>query len=176
MAERFRVVVIGGGIAGCSALYPLGLEGWTDTLLLERDQLSSGSTWHAAGNVPTYSGSWSVMKVQKYSAELYRKLAAEAEDPISYHVTGSVRLAHTDDRMAEFHHVRSMARANGMDYEMLSPSDLVERYPLVETHDLKGALWDPFDGDIDPSQITALMTPTATVCLMSRTAKRPSGG
>lgn len=155
MAERFRVVVIGGGIAGCSALYHLGLEGWTDTLLLERDQLSSGSTWHAAGNVPTYSGSWSVMKVQKYSAELYRKLAAEAEDPISYHVTGSVRLAHTDDRMAEFHHVRSMARANGMDYEMLSPADLVERYPLVETHDLKGALWDPFDGDIDPSQITA---------------------
>ena len=91
-------------------------------LLLERDELTSGSTWHAAGNVPTFSTGWSVMRVQQYSADLYRRLAEDAESPMSYHVTGSVRLAHTRERMAEFMHVASMARANGMDYDMLIPS------------------------------------------------------
>ena len=75
MSERAKVVIIGGGIAGCSALYHLAKMGCTDVLLLERDELTSGSTWHAAGNVPTYSTSWSVMQVQKYSAALYRELA-----------------------------------------------------------------------------------------------------
>ncbi len=161
MSERVRIVIIGGGIAGCSALYHLAKMGCTDVLLLERDELTSGSTWHAAGNVPTYSTSWSVMKVQKYSAELYTELAKDPEFPISYHVTGSVRLAHTDERMAEFRHVKSMARANGMEYDVLTPAELVERYPLVATHDLAGALWDPLDGDIDPSQITQAMARAA---------------
>jgi dimethylglycine dehydrogenase len=125
-----------------------------DALLLERDELTSGSTWHAAGNLPTFSSSWSILKLQKYSAALYRKLAASAENPINYHLTGSVRLAHGRNRMDEFHHVKSMAKANGLEYEILSPSDLKNRYPLIETHDLQGALWDPLDGDIDPSQLT----------------------
>lgn len=163
MSERTRVVIIGGGIAGCSALYHLAAMGCTDALLLERDELTSGSTWHAAGNVPTYSTSWSIMKVQQYSAALYRKLAADPEFPISYHVTGSVRLAHTDERMAEFRHVAGMARANGMEYDVLSPAELVDRYPLVMTHDLVGALWDPLDGDIDPSQITQALARAARV-------------
>ena len=154
-------MVIGGGIAGVSAAYHLCLRGWTDVLLLERDELTSGSTWHAAGNVPTYSGSWALMRMQQYSAELYRSLAADGEVTVSYHVTGSVRLAHTRERMAEFRHIASMARANGMDYDVLSPSELVERYPLVETHDLVGALWDPLDGDIDPSQVTQAMAHAA---------------
>jgi len=161
MAERARIVIIGGGIAGVSALYHLAKMGCTDVLLLERDELSSGSTWHAAGNVPTYSGSWSIMKVQKYSAELYRELAKDKENPINYHVTGSVRLAHSNERMAEFKHVTSMARANGMEYDVLTPKELKDRYPLLETHDLVGALWDPLDGDIDPSQITAAMAAAA---------------
>ena len=161
MAERARIVIIGGGIAGVSALYHLAKMGCTDVLLLERDELSSGSTWHAAGNVPTYSGSWSIMKVQKYSAELYRELAKDKENPINYHVTGSVRLAHSNERMAEFKHVTSMARANGMEYDVLTPKKLKDRYPLLETHDLVGALWDPLDGDIDPSQITAAMAAAA---------------
>ena len=101
MGERAKVVIIGGGIAGCSALYHLAKMGCTDVLLLERDELTSGSTWHAAGNVPTYSTSYSVMQVQKYSAALYRELAKDKDFPISYHVTGSVRLAHSEERMAE---------------------------------------------------------------------------
>ncbi len=154
MTEHARVVVIGGGVVGCSCLYHLAALGIKDALLLERDELTSGSTWHAAGNLPTFSASWSILKLQKYSAALYRKLSASAENPINYHLTGSVRLAHGRNRMDEFHHVKSMAKANGLEYEILSPSELKDRYPLIETHDLQGALWDPLDGDIDPSQLT----------------------
>ena len=154
MAEHVRVVVIGGGVVGCSCLYHLAELGISDALLIERDELTSGSTWHAAGNLPTFSTSWSVLKLQKYSAALYRRLAASAENPIDYHLTGSVRLAHGRNRMDEFHHVQSMAKANGLDYEILSPGELKTRYPFIETHDLLGALWDPLDGDIDPSQLT----------------------
>ena len=92
MKEHARVVVIGGGVVGCSCLYHLAALGVKDALLLERDELTSGSTWHAAGNLPTFSASWSILKLQKYSAALYRKLAANAENPINYHLTGSVRL------------------------------------------------------------------------------------
>ena len=161
MAEHAKVLVIGGGVVGCSCLYHLARAGVSDALLLERDELTSGSTWHAAGNLPTFSTSWSILKLQKYSASLYRQLAASAENPINYHLTGSVRLAHTRKRMDEFRHVQSMARANGLEYEILSPSELRERYPLIETHDLQGALWDPLDGDIDPSQLTQALARAA---------------
>ncbi|MCU1391699.1 MAG: abo 3 [Ilumatobacteraceae bacterium] len=161
MVEHARIVVIGGGIAGCSALYHLVQMGCSDVLLLERDELTSGSTWHAAGNVPTYSTSWSLMKMQSYSAALYRELAVDADFPISYHVTGSVRLAHSTERMAEFRHVTGMANAQGMGYDMLDLDQLVERYPQVRTHDLLGALWDPLDGDIDPSQVTQALARAA---------------
>ena len=154
MGEHFGIVVIGGGAVGCSALYHLGLMERTDTLLLEMDELTSGSTWHAAGNVPTFSTGWGVMKLQQYSAKLYRQMAVDPDYPINYHVTGSVRLAHTRERRDEFQHVASMARANGMEYAILSPAELRARYPLVETHDLDCALWDPLDGDIDPAQLT----------------------
>ena len=161
MTEYAKVVVIGGGVVGCSCLYHLAQMGISDALLLERDELTSGSTWHAAGNLPTFSTSWSILKLQKYSASLYRQLAASAENPINYHVTGSVRLAHTRNRMDEFHHVQTMAKANGLDYDILSLSDLKQRYPFIETHDLLGALWDPLDGDIDPSQLTQALARSA---------------
>ena len=161
MTEYAKVVVIGGGVVGCSCLYHLAQMGISDALLLERDELTSGSTWHAAGNLPTFSTSWSILKLQKYSASLYRQLAASAENPINYHLTGSVRLAHTRNRMDEFHHVKSMAKANGLDYDILSLSDLKQRYPFIETHDLLGALWDPLDGDIDPSQLTQALARAA---------------
>ena len=161
MVEHAKVLVIGGGVVGCSCLYHLARAGVSDALLIERDELTSGSTWHAAGNLPTFSTSWSILKLQKYSASLYRQLAASAENPINYHLTGSVRLAHTRNRMDEFRHVQSMARANGLEYEILSPSELRERYPLIETHDLLGALWDPLDGDIDPSQLTQALARAA---------------
>ncbi|RED53465.1 GcvT family protein [Aestuariispira insulae] len=154
MQSHARVVIIGGGIVGCSALYHLAKMGETDVVLLEMDELTSGSTWHAAGNIPTYAGSWNIMKYQRYSSKLYETLAEEVDYPINYHVTGSIRLANNKDRMDEFHHVTSMARKQGMEYEMLSPSEMKDRYPFLELHNMEGGLWDPYDGDIDPSQVT----------------------
>src|SRR5579863_6704061 len=97
--QQVRVVVIGGGAVGCSCLYHLAELGWTDAVLLEQNELTSGSTWHAAGNCPTFSTIPGVQKLQQYSASLYRVLAGDAGYPINYHVTGSVRLAHTPERM-----------------------------------------------------------------------------
>lgn len=149
-----RVVIIGGGAVGVSALYHLALAGWTDCVLLEKNELTAGSTWHAAGNIPTFSSNWAVMNMQRYSTELFRRIGSEVDYPINYHVTGSVRLAHTDDRIKEFEHACGMGRRQGMDLEMMSVSDLKDAYPFMETHDLKGGLWDPMDGDIDPAQVT----------------------
>ena len=149
-----RVVIIGGGAVGCSALYHLALAGWTDCVLLEKNELTSGSTWHAAGNVPTFSSSWSIMNMQRYSAELYRGLAERVDYPMNYHVTGSIRLAHSRERMMEFERVKGMGRYQGMDLEVCSPDELRERYPFLALHDLEGGLWDPYDGDIDPAQLT----------------------
>lgn len=154
MTRTTRVVVIGGGAVGCSALMHLAQRGWTDCLLLEMNELTSGSTWHAAGNCPTFSGSWTLMKMQAYGARLYRRLQAESEGGIGYHGTGSLRLAHHRERMDEFRHVVAMAHAQCLPYELLSPEAARERYPFLETHDLEGALWDPLDGDVDPSQLT----------------------
>jgi dimethylglycine dehydrogenase len=149
-----RVVIIGGGAVGASCLYHLALRGWSDCVLLEKDELTSGSTWHAAGNVPTFSASWSVMNMQRYSAELYRGLADTVDYPMSYHVTGSIRLAHSAERMMEFERAVGMGRYQGLDVEMCTVEDLARRYPFLETHDLAGGLYDPYDGDIDPAQLT----------------------
>ena len=154
MNEHARVVVIGGGVAGCSALYHLGLRGWTDCMLLEMDELTSGSTWHAAGNIPTFSSSRNIIKMQHYSTELYAQLSKDPDYPINYHQTGSIRLAQNKPRMEEFQHVTAMANAMGIEYEMLSVEEMKRRHPFLETHELEGALWDPHDGDIDPSQLT----------------------
>jgi dimethylglycine dehydrogenase len=149
-----RVVIIGGGAVGVSSLYHLAKAGWTDCVLLEKNELTSGSTWHAAGNVPTFSSSWSLMNMQRYSAGLYRGLAAEVDYPMNYHVTGSLRLAHTKERMREFQRVKGMGRYQGMDIDVVGVDDIKGRYPFIETHELKGALYDPSDGDIDPAQLT----------------------
>jgi len=157
MAEfptQARVVIIGGGAVGASCLYHLAKAGWTDCLLLEKNELTAGSTWHAAGNVPTFSASWSIMNMQRYSAQLYRGLGAEVDYPMNYHVTGSVRLGHTAERLLEFKRVVGMGRYQGMDLDILAPDQIRDRYPFLETHDLTGALHDPYDGDIDPAQLT----------------------
>lgn len=149
-----RVVIIGGGAVGASVLYHLGLAGWRDCVLLEKNELTAGSTWHAAGNIPTFSSSWAVMNMQRYSTELYRRLGDEVDYPINYHVTGSVRLAHSNNRMMEFERANAMARRQGIETGMMSVADLKEAYPFMETHDLAGGFWDPTDGDMDPAQLT----------------------
>ena len=149
-----QVAIIGGGVVGASCLYHLAKSGWRDSILLERNELTAGSTWHAAGNVPTFSTSWSVMNMQRYSAELYRGLGKAVNYPMNYHVTGSIRLAHSKERMQEFERAKGMGRSQGMDLDILAVSEIKDRYPFIETHNLHGALYDPNDGDIDPAQLT----------------------
>lgn len=151
---KARVVIIGGGAVGASCLYHLAKKGWTDCVLLEKNELTAGSTWHAAGNVPTFSTSWSVMNMQRYSTELYARLGEEVDYPMNYHQTGSIRLAHSRERMQEFERAKGMGLYQGMALEILTPEQVKERYPFIETHDIKGALYDPNDGDIDPAQLT----------------------
>jgi dimethylglycine dehydrogenase len=154
MKTHARVVVIGGGAVGCSALYHLAKLGWTDAVLLERDELTSGSTWHAAGNCPNFSTSWNLLKLNRYSTQLYARLGAEVGYEINLHPTGSIRLAHTDARVDEFRHVVAQARAQGLGFELLSPTDIRARHPYLELEGIQLGLWDPFDGDIDPAQMT----------------------
>jgi dimethylglycine dehydrogenase len=149
-----RVVIIGGGVVGASCLYHLAKAGWADCVLLEKNELTAGSTWHAAGNVPTFSTSWSVMNMQRYSTELYARLGAEVDYPMNYHQTGSIRLAHSRERMQEFQRARGMGKVQGMNLDILGVDEIKVRYPFLETHDLQGALYDPNDGDIDPAQVT----------------------
>ncbi|MEL6914860.1 MAG: FAD-dependent oxidoreductase [Pseudomonadota bacterium] len=149
-----RVVIIGGGVVGVSGLYHLAKMGWTDCVLLEKNELTAGSTWHAAGNCPSFSTSWAVMNMQRYSLGLYAGLADEVDYPMNYHVTGSIRLAHSKERMQEFERAVGMGRHQGMDLEMMSLADMKAAYPFLETHDLAGGMWDPDDGDIDPAQLT----------------------
>lgn len=149
-----RVVIIGGGVVGVSTLYHLAKKGWTDCVLLEKNELTAGSTWHAAGNCPSFSTSWAVMNMQRYSLGLYKGLAAEVDYPMNYHVTGSIRLAHSKERMQEFARARGMGNYQGLNLSLMTPDEAKEMYPFLETHDLAGALYDPDDGDIDPAQLT----------------------
>ncbi|GAB4533692.1 MAG: FAD-dependent oxidoreductase [Ruegeria sp.] len=151
---KARVVIIGGGVVGTSSLYHLAKKGWTDCVLLEKNELTAGSTWHAAGNVPTFSTSWAIMNMQRYSTELYSRLGDEVDYPMNYHVTGSIRLAHSKERMQEFERAAAMGRYQGIPMEIWTPEQAKERYPFLELHDLVGVLYDPTDGDIDPAQLT----------------------
>ncbi|MEM7074322.1 MAG: FAD-dependent oxidoreductase [Pseudomonadota bacterium] len=149
-----RVVIIGGGAVGASCLYHLAKAGWSDCVLLEKNELTAGSTWHAAGNVPSFSTSWGIMNMQRYSIELYKGLSEAVDYPMNYHVTGSIRLAHSKERMQEFERAKGMGRYQGMDINLLGVDEIKDWYPFIETHDLAGALYDPNDGDIDPAQLT----------------------
>ncbi|MGH7072223.1 MAG: FAD-dependent oxidoreductase [Acetobacteraceae bacterium] len=149
-----RLVVIGGGVAGASALYHLARMGWTESILVERNELTSGSTWHAAGNCPNFATTESVMRLQRYSNRLYARLGPEVGYPVDFHVTGAVRLAQSRERMDEFRHLTGVARRLGIEFEMLGVQAARVRFPFAEFDGVHGAQWDPDDGDIDPAQLT----------------------
>ncbi len=149
-----RVVIIGGGVVGTSTLYHLAKAGWKDCVLLEKNELTAGSTWHAAGNCPNFAPNWAVMNMQRFGLEMYRTLADDVDYPMNYHVTGAIRLAHSKERMQEFEKIASQARYQGLQMDICTPEELRVHNPFMETHDLAGGLWDPLDGDIDPAQLT----------------------
>ena len=155
MKSHAQVVIIGGGAVGTSILYHLALAGVTDTLLLERDELTSGSTWHAAGNIPTYATSWLGMRAGNYAWRLYKELGDKVSSPITYRHTGAFWPAHTTDRMDLFHHLTGVSRSAGFDLAMLSPSEMDAMHPFWAPDDtVLGGIHDPYEGDIDPSQLT----------------------
>ena len=149
-----RVVVIGGGIAGCSTLYHLTQLGWTDVALVERDELTSGSTWHAAAQVTQFGGNQTMIGLKRHSIDLYRELAADTEHPFYYDITGGMRTAYTQDHIDTYQHYIGMAKSMGVEMEYISPKEIAERHPLLTTDNMLGAWWDPLDGYIDPSGIT----------------------
>ena len=154
MRTTTRAVVIGGGIAGCSALYHLTREGWTDVMLLERDELTSGTTWHSAAQVTNFGGIQVMVGLKTHSIRLYEELANDPDYPINYHHgDGGLRLASEDWHMDGYRHFRSMARGMGVEFELLDAEEAARRHPLITKEGLKGALWDPMDGDIDPAQL-----------------------
>ncbi|MEM7195836.1 MAG: FAD-dependent oxidoreductase [Pseudomonadota bacterium] len=154
MKQHARVVVIGGGIAGCSTLYHLTQEGWSDVVLVERDELTSGSTWHAAAQVTQFGANQTMVALKRHSINLYRELAADPDFPINYHITGGMRLAHTADQIDTYQHFIGMAQGMGVEFEYIDAAEAGKRHPLMKTDGLLGAWWDPLDGDIDPAQLT----------------------
>lgn len=149
-----RVVVIGGGIAGCSILYHLTQLGWTDVALVERDELTSGSTWHAAAQVTQFGANQTMIGLKRHSINLYKELAADEDFPFYYDITGGMRTAYTQDHIDTYQHYIGMAKSMGVEMEYISPKEIKERHPLLTTDKMLGAWWDPLDGYIDPSGIT----------------------
>ena len=154
MKNQTRVVVIGGGIAGCSTLYHLTQEGWTDVVLVERNELTSGTTWHSAAQVTNFGATQTMVGLKSHSIKLYKELADDPEYPINYHhADGGIRLANTERQMEGYRHFASVAKGMGVDFEIIDAEECAKRHPLISTDNLLGGLWDPLDGDIDPAQL-----------------------
>ncbi len=154
MRDQARVVVIGGGIAGCSALYHLTQEGWTDVMLIERDELTSGTTWHSAAQVTNFGMSQTMVGLKTHSINLYKDLRDDPEYPVGYNFgDGGIRLANTEAQMDGYRHFTSMAAGMGVEFEVIDAEECARRHPLISTDNLIGGLWDPTDGHIDPAQL-----------------------
>lgn len=154
MKTRTKVVVIGGGIAGCSTLYHLTQEGWSDVVLVERDELTSGTTWHSAAQVTNFGMTQTMVGLKSHSIALYKKLRDDPDYPVGYHHgDGGIRLANTLEQMQGYRHFASMARGMGVEYEVIDAEECARRHPLISTENLLGGLWDGEDGDIDPAQL-----------------------
>ncbi len=158
MKSQTKVVVIGGGIAGCSTLYHLTQEGWSDVVLVERDELTSGTTWHSAAQVTNFGMNQTMVGLKSHSIALYNELADDPDYPINYHHgDGGIRLANTEEQMQGYRHFSSMARGMDVDFEVIDAGECARRHPLISTDNLIGGLWDPMDGDIDPAQLCQAM-------------------
>ena len=160
MKSHARVVVIGGGVVGVSTLYHLAKFGCTDAVLLERSELTAGSTWHAAGLLPLFNMSYTVGQLHKYSVDLYKRLPAETGQDVSFHVTGNLRLATCRDRMDEYRKYCGTANTIGVPFEIIGPEAVKALWPLVELGDgrdtakIVGSLYHPDDGHIAPADLT----------------------
>jgi dimethylglycine dehydrogenase len=154
MRAHARVVVIGGGVVGVSTLYHLAKKGWSDVMLVERKELTSGSTWHAAGLLPLFNLSYSVGQIHKYSVAFYKTLEAETGKDVGFRQVSNIRLARTKDRWDEYMYYAGVARTIGVDVRVLTPAEIKEIWPLCETDGLLGAIQHTEDGYIQPADLT----------------------
>jgi len=143
---------------GCSLLYHLTRLGWRDVVLIEKNELTAGSTWHAAGLCTHFAHNLMTMQMRAYSVQLYKHaLAEDTGRPVGFHPCGALRIASSPERLDEFRYVRALGRYAGMEFQLLSPSELQALHPLADTANLLGALYEPWDGYVDPSQATRAM-------------------
>lgn len=156
MKTHVKALVVGGGAIGAGVAYHLAKAGW-DTMLVERDELTAGSTWHAAGLLPLFNMSYATTHIHKYSVDFYKSLEAETGLNAGFAVVGNLRMAQTQDRMDEYMLYSSVAETADVYHEFLTPAQIKERWPLLRTEDLKGALFHPQDGYINPADVTQAM-------------------
>lgn len=157
MKTHVKALVVGGGAVGTSIAYHLARAGWDDVMLLERDELTSGSTWHAAGLLPLFNMSYATTHIHKYSVEFYKSLEAETGLNAGFSIVGNLRMAQTQARMDEYMLYASIAETAEVPYEWMTPAQIKDRWPLVRTEDLKGAIYHPTDGYINPADVTMAM-------------------
>jgi len=157
MKNQARAVVIGGGVVGVSTLYHLAKKGWSDCVLVERKELTSGSTWHAAGLLPLFNMSYSVGQLHRYSVELYESLEAETGLDAGLRQVGNIRLAMTPERMDEYHQYAGVAATLGVEVNFLTPGEIKDMWPLCNTDGLLGGIVHPRDGYIQPADVTQAM-------------------
>jgi len=157
MKTQVKALVVGGGAVGTSIAYHLAKAGWDDVMLIERDELTSGSTWHAAGLLPLFNMSYATTHIHKYSVDFYKQLEDETGLNAGFAVVGNLRMAQTQERMDEYMLYASTAETCGVNYEWLTPDQIKERWPLINTEDLKGAIYHTEDGYINPADVTQAM-------------------
>src|SRR5215212_3901363 len=163
MKSHARAVVIGGGVVGVGTLYHLARKGWSDVVLLERKELTSGSTWHAAGLLPLYNMSYSVGQIHKYSVGLYKTLEEETGQHVGFKQVSNIRLARARDRWDEYMYYAGVAKTIGVDVNVLTPEQVKEIWPLCETDGIVGAIQHPDDGYIQPADLTQALARGAEI-------------
>ncbi len=154
MQSHARAVVIGGGVVGCSVLFHLAKAGWTDVLLIERSELTSGSSWHAAGGFHTLNSDPNVAKLQAYTVSLYQELEKISGQSCGLHLTGGVMMADSEERMDFLRLTHARGRCLGMETEIITPLEAKAMFPMMDAANFVGALWDPVEGHLDPSGTT----------------------
>lgn len=163
LPSHAKVVIIGGGVVGCSILFHLAKFGWKDVVLLERDELTSGSSWHAAGQIHTISSDPNISRLQGYTIDLYKEIEETSGHSVGLHMTGGFYLASNKTWYDYLKRERSKARYMGLHQEFISPKEVAERHPLIDPKHYLAALWDDQDGDLDPSGATYAFAKSAKV-------------
>ena len=157
MKKHVKALIVGGGAVGAGIAYHLAKYGWEDVMLIERDELTSGSTWHAAGLLPLFNMGYATSHLHDYSVNFYKTLEAETGLNAGFSVVGNLRMAQTQERMDEFMLYGSTAETVGIPYERYTPAQIKARWPLIHTEDLVGAIYHPTDGYINPADVTMAM-------------------